>query len=472
MKQPHLAWIFKQQIMKLKIFFLSAVLAAFGQFGCKDFVDGINEDPNNAPDASLDVVLQAAMVSTIVVHEGEDARLAALWARQFTGSDRQYSGYEIYNVVSNDWNWDKNYIIIKNADIVIEKAAVENNKLASGIAKVLKAHTFGKMTSLWGDVPFSEAAKFPEITDPKFDDQMAVYQGIQQLLDEAVSDLSGGPTNAAVAAKDFFFGGDAAAWEAVANTLKARFYLHVGDYANAAASANKGIADPSGDWLAPHPQGNFTLDMNMWFDFGQINRFGYMTANGAILPALLDPASTTYRGNAKTDEAARFNFVYVGTSPDYDLNYDAMWAANASYPLVTSLENHLILAEAEWRQGNTAAALDALNAARADLAALFPDGTYEAYEMADFAEGGIAGRPGESAEDALLHEILEEKYASLVGQIEVFNDLRRTDNYLGLPPTTGSAFPERFLISQDEIDANVNAPNPIPDLFEPTDVNK
>ena len=50
--------------------------------------------------------------------------------------------------------------------------------------------------------------------------------------------------------------------------------------------------------------------------------------------------------------------------------------------------------------------------------------------MADLAEGGIAGRPGESAEDALLHEILEEKYASLVGQIEVFNDLRRTDNYL------------------------------------------
>ena len=101
----------------------------------------------------------------------------------------------------------------------------------------------------------------------------------------------------------------------------------------------------------------------------------------------------------------------------------------------------------------------------------FPDGTYEAYVAADFESGGIANQPGATAMESLLHEIVEEKYVSLVGQIEVFNDIRRTENLLEIPSTNGSEIPNRFLIPQVEINANANTPNPIPDLTEKTPVN-
>jgi len=69
-----------------------------------------------------------------------------------------------------------------------------------------------------------------------------------------------------------------------------------------------------------------------------------------------------------------------------------------------------------------------------------------------------------------LEEILIEKYTSCYGQLEAFNDMRRTDNYIGIPLKVGTtAYPERFLIPQNEIDANDNAE--VIDLYTPTPVN-
>jgi len=102
---------------------------------------------------------------------------------------------------------------------------------------------------------------------------------------------------------------------------------------------------------------------------------------------------------------------------------------------------------------------------------MYPDGTYEDFALTDFEPGGIEDNGKGNVIGNMLYEVLEEKYTSLIGQIEVFNDMSRTDNYLGLAPTTGGQLPERFLIPQAEIDGNTNAPSPIPDLFEPTWAN-
>lgn len=461
--------------MKFKNIWLFALVLLFSLSSCSDFVDGFEQDPNNANDAPIEAVLNGAFVGLIVGHEGEDARLAGMWARQFTGSDRQYSAFQVYNVNAENFEFDKYYLAIENAQIVIEKAALTNNLLASGIAKIVEAHSVGMMASLWGNIPYTEANQFPEIEDPVFDGQESVYANVQSRLDAAINDLSGNPSNAAIEGIDFYFGGDPAAWTAVANTLKARFYMHTKQYSEALAAAKKGVASIDGNWMAPHATGAYNQDLNFYNSFGISDREGYMTAEGAILPSWIDPSSDAYRGDTKTDETARFNHLFTDTGPAWDLNYSsgAMWGPTTSFPLVTAIENFLIMAETELQvNSDMGAALEALNEARAILATQFPEGKYEAYEMADFDEAGIAGRPGESAMDALMHEILEEKYVSLVGQIEVFNDVRRTDNFLELPATTGSQLPERFLVPQDEIDANVNAPSPIPDLFEPTPVNK
>lgn len=460
-------------IMTIKnIFSLLLVFALLAFSACSDFVDSYQEDPNNAADAPIEAVLNAAFVGTIIAHEGEDARLACMWSRQFTGSDRQYAALEVYTVNAENFDWDKYYLVAENSKIVIEKSAETNDKLASGIARTLQAHSYGMMASMWGDIPYTQANKFLEFPDPVYDPQPQVYADVQTLLDQAIADLSGNPSSAS-ASLDFYFGGDATKWSQAASTLKARFALHTGDYTTAISSATKGVKSTADEWIIPHTGGSYNQDQNIYYSFGQSDREGYMTANVAYLPAILDPANALYRGNAKTDEAARFAFAFTGEEGAYDLNYSGMWAATASFPLISAIETELILAEAEWR-GNSDpdAALEHLNNARAILAAQFPDGTYEAYELADFDNGGIASRPGLSRNDALLYEILEEKYVSLMGQMEVFNDVRRTDNFLEIPATSGNQLPQRFLYPQEEIDANINAPDPIPGLFEETPINK
>jgi len=456
-------------------FNLLLLLSLFGIQACSEYVEGYEISPNQAGDAPIEAVLNGAFTGLIIAHEGEDARLGSMWSRQFTGVDRQYSAYNVYNINAEDFEWDKYYLAVENAKIVIEKAAETNNLLASGIAKVLQAHSLGAVASLWGDIPFREANNFPEIQDPTFDSQEEVYDDIQALLDAAIADLSKAASNPEIEGVDFYFGGDPAAWAAVAYSLKARFYTHTKEYAAAANAATQGVPAAQGNWMIPHFTGSYNQDMNIYHSFGVQDRVGYMSAEGAVLPALLDPAADVYRGNAKTDESARFAYLFTGAAPNWDLNYEegAMWGATTSFPLVTAVENYLISAEATLRAGNDMqAALAALNEARELLAQQFPGGRYEPYVLADFEAGGIAARPGASAMEALLYEIVEEKYVSLVGQIEVYNDLRRTDNLLEIPPVSGSDIPQRFLIPQVEIDANSNTPSPVPGLMVKTPVNQ
>lgn len=452
---------------------LSVGVLLFGFSSCADFVDDFQDDPNNAADAPIEAVLNAALTGTIIAHEGEDARLACLWSRQFTGSDRQYSALEVYNTNAENFDWDKYYLVAENSKIVIEKSQQTNNLLASGISKVLTAHSLGMVTSLWGDVPYSQANDFLNFPTPVLDAQADIYSGVQGTLDAAISELAGSPSSAIIAGTDFYFAGDPAKWSAVANSLKARFYMHTQDYGAALNAASKGVASTDGDWIVPHTNGAYNQDMNIYHSFGVLDREGYMTANDAQLPLLLDASQADYRGNAKTDESARFAHLFTGEAGLYDLNYSGMWAASAPFTLVSTIEVELILAETNLRANNdNSTALTHLNNVRAILAAEYPDGTYEAYEIADFESGGLANPDGLATADALLHEILEEKYVSLVGQIEVFNDVRRTDNLLGFSAMVGTNLPERFLYPQDEIDTNPNMPNPIPDMFEPTSVNK
>ena len=142
----------------------------------------------------------------------------------------------------------------------------------------------------------------------------------------------------------------------------------------------------------------------------------------------------------------------------------------------------MILAEAGFRSQGFDTGLNYLNAFRAYMAAggyltnADPAQVkYDAYDAADFNNGGMENMDGLSADDALLREILEERYVTFFGQTEGFNDTRRTENEttvrVPIQPNVGTQLPQRFLYPQTEIDRNSNTPSPIPGFFEPTDVN-
>jgi len=226
-------------------------------------------------------------------------------------------------------------------------------------------------------------------------------------------------------------------------------------------------------------------------------RPGDITADGAFAAELLNSG----RKNAKTNEAGRLNYFYYPASGpdaqyatvDFEPNiYDGAFTPSSAYPIVTYTENQLILAESLLRLSATAnftAALTALNAVRAYHAGssspYAANGTvqYDAYTAADFASGGIAAYGTASANEGLLKEILTEKYLSLIGEIEPFNDQRRAttlagasnaaQSVVGVKPKRGGQLPQRFLYPQIEITTNPNTPaQSAADLFTKTAVNQ
>jgi hypothetical protein len=439
---------------------------------CTDDFEEINTSPNSATDAPLAALVVASQVSLMGVYESEDARLASMWTRQFTGNERQYGSYHTYGVTSEVFTFFNTYIgVIQPALDAQVKAEILGNEKTIGLVKVLRAMAYGYMTSVYGDIPLAEANSYPEIQNPQYESQANVYAQVQTLLDEAIVALGGeggiAPTS------DIFFGGDTDAWIEVAYSLKARYYLHTGDNAAAITAADNGVSSSAGDLLTVH--GNaVSAAQNSWYDFLVIQRQGYLTAYDSYLADILDAASTSYRGDAKTDEGARFSSIFTGAATTYELNIVSFFGPTAPFPLVSFYETKLIKAEALMNQNataNQAAALTELNAVRTSLAADF-GGTYDAYLLTDFAPAGIANAGGLSTGEALLAEIVEEKYVSLVGQVEVFNDMRRLDNPLGLTPTNGSRFPQRFLYPTDEVNSNENVPSPLPGLFDATPVNQ
>lgn len=454
------------------------VLAALLWAGCDALVNDekFDKSPNLATEAPPEQILTGALVGSILLQDGHLARLSGVWTHQFTGSDRQFLAYNEYRVSADDFTnmWNLAYQdIIGQTRLIRAEATETNNRLLRGIATITEALAAGTLTALFGDIPFSQAAQPEQYPNPAFDPQPQVYEAIQQMLGEAIADLQSG-AGISPGSRDIFFGADADKWIKVAHTLRARYYLHTGNYAQALQHAQMGIDAPdgSGDLIAPHGSSLYN-DANPFYLFVEVERSGYMTANNAFAPSLLDPASSIYRGNAKTDESARFAFYYAGENGDYVLNTaDGAFAVDADFPIVTYVENQLIIAEAALlANGDFNTALAALNNVRAALDQKFGPGAYQPYEATDFDAGGIANPQGESRNRALLREILEEKYLSLIGNIEAFNDARRTDNFIGIPIRTGNRFPQRFLYALSELNANENAPNPPPGVFEPTTVN-
>jgi hypothetical protein len=484
----------------LYIILALAVLTGAATTGCKKLTEGLNTNPNKPTSAPYQLVLNGAQVSAILVYEGNLARVAGIFSRSFTGVDRQYVDINRYNSTAGDYNdtWDNLYsIVIGQLKIVDEASTAVNDKSTVGISQVMLAQAFGLAADLWGDVPFSQAGDAARYPTPKFDTQADVYKGVQALLDSAIANLQAHVGNGP-ADKDIYFQGDRDKWIAVAYTLKARYFLHAKDYVNAIANAQNGIADASNNMMDPHGT-SITADLNIFYDFLYNQRVGYMNAQGAYAPSLLDPTSATYRGNAKTDETARYEYLYqlglITTDLDPNVlsnfdgwgnpqNQDGFFAGDTWFPLVTFQENQLILAEALIKNSSPddASALQALNKHRQYMAiggyintGYLPDGhKYDDYVLADFSPGGMVNpaSSGLTQEQALLKEILEEKYITLVGQIEQFSDVRRTKNLLGIPPTTGTKLPQRFLYPQDEINTNPNTPQlAAGDLFKETTAN-
>ena len=468
----------------MKKIFIIAVFTTF-MVSCSKVYEGQNVDPNNPTSVNAETLLRGIELANITVQVSHIQRITGMWMGQYKGATLLYKSLGEYSISGEESNDTWTYIyqsIAKQASVIREK--LPSNKSYSGITKIIEANALGTAAALYGDIPFSERANnaFPI---PKFDKQVDAYAGIQKLLDEAIIDLTA-VSAAAVISNDIFFAGKSTTWLRIAYTLKARYFMETRDYAKAYAAALNGINALNVSWKFIPPalvaDGDFNL-LNTLID----QRGGFLATAGSYMHEnLMKAAAVGNRNNTKTNEDARLKYYKItGTAASTELG---VAAKNAPMPLVTYEENLLILAEAGLRTVGFAEGLLQLNKLRAVLktnlglaAAPATGGTilYEPYVAADFNAGGIENRGTLTPDKALMKEIIEERYVSLYGTILPFNDarrLRKAENDVNVPipftTPTATQHPERVIYAQNEINANPNLPNPLPNLYLKTQVNQ
>ncbi len=414
--------------------------------------EGFQDSPNATGDAPSANLLGTAELAAMMTVESDNSRYSGIVSNYITGVQNQWAGINSYVFSPNDFDrtWNNMYTKgIKPTRLVKSKAIASGNDEMLGSAQLLEAYFLLEIASNWGDVPNTEA--FVEgVLNPSYDSQLSVIQAAINLLDEAI--VNGGSGNT------YFndgIGGTSttSSISQLANSLKARAYLLLGDYPNAHVAASNGIQNASGDLFGNH-DANVPAASNAYYQFLVVQRPQNIAPTGTYLEAMLNPANVTVSRSLVTPgDVDRYNFYF--TSPTLFNTVDGIFAAGASSSIISYKETKLIEAEALYRDSQETQARVALNEVRDALASEFGGA---------FPHSTATGL-------TLLNHILEEKYISIFPSAHTFHDLTRTDNMLGVSLKVGTQLPERFLYTQDEMNSNSNIPNPIPDLFTPTPIN-
>jgi len=455
---------------------------------CSDWLD-VNENPNALTEVpSGELLLKGTLLANTQIHKGHLLRSSMYYTGGLIGLQLVQNTIYIYNFTPGDansnWTHLYNGILVQNNKI---KEISPDLDALEGIIDINAAMALGTATTIWGDIPYTEAIPDnPGLTvKPAYDNQVDVYSDVQDLLDKGITTLQNAATSLSGDGKDadIFYGGDLALWIEAAHTLKARNYLLTKDYAAALTEVVNGISDPA-NTMAYRPIGSVSGNSNVIFNLVESSRAGDMTANGTFFQDLLDPANANGRNHAKTDETARRNFMYISGDGG---SADGIDAADAVMPLVSYEENLLIWAECLVRTGDNLGAIAKLNELRAHLRSgnafnVVNGGDtflYDDFVLADFQAAGIENVDAIAEDRAILREIIEERYVSGYTSYMPFNDMRRlkksdADVIVPFPLNTATATAnvERLLYPRSEIDTNPNVPSPLPDIFTVTTVNQ
>ena len=383
---------------------LSLVLAGAA---CDSFIQGpgLTETPNSPASGTPQQQIVAVQARMATLLEGQLARTAGIYTQQIIGSNNQQLTVTGYGYGETDYSGfftgfyaGGGLVAIRNVQAL---SAASDDKVLEGIAKIWEGLAIGTATSIWGDIPYSEAVR-PDILTPKLDPQQEVYAAVQTVLDEGIATLRAAPTTGNCEPADLVYcatlgprAAQISKWIAAAYTLKARFYLDLVErqgnaaYTLALAAAQQGILEApanAADAMHGRGPGDFRLfhggtqnvDANVWAGF-LTERGGDIVAGNNFIQILIarnDPRLSAYFNPNSLGQFTGHNQnnVLVGTGGASQINTAVRRQFTYRQPIVTWAENQLIMAEAKFRLTGAADALPHVNAVRTavGLAAL-PD---------------------------------------------------------------------------------------------------
>ncbi len=428
-------------------------------------ISEVNVNPNSPTQVPENVILPFAEESIARLMAGSGQVMSGIFVQYYEGIDnhpRQVQQYFVNEALYVEWDWNDYYDgPMINLKKMIEVAKGNGNFYYVGIGNTLLALCLGNVTSLWGDIPYSEALDGANNKSPKFDAQKSIYEAIQTLLDTAIVNFNKSYNGRKPTTDDILFGGDIAKWKKAAYALKARYYIHLTKRAaeldfnpaqKALEACQNAISSSSDDMLFPY--GYSASEYNPFYSF---TRLGYIIPNisfTSLLSALNDP---------------RKDFYYKKKFGLANLENSYFTSPNSPVFMITYHELKFIEAEARLRlDENDPLAQTALqDATRANLTKIcgdaVPQGTIDSYVTAN------ANLTGDF--ENKLKTIIRQKYIAMFASIESWTDYRRTgypvltpnpngDN----PQNPGGAIPRRLAYPQTERLYNKNFPTPLPTL--------
>lgn len=448
---------------------------------CSDSImDDIDTNPNVFSDAPLNTLLPNVITRyTTEVAGGATARTARFLSEQSTFV---LGGSILDGLSSNATLWQSGYLGLNDLEIIRQKALESGAWSYLGIADVLKAFYWSNITDLYGDVPFSEALR-PEIANPDFDSSESIYTAIQNILDEAITNLQRDPGLVIPRNDDMIFNGDRSMWIKTAYGLKARLYNRLSNI-DSQGSANNALTAISNSFATENEKfmfSQFQNTLNNGNPHSLAQNAQPMTSVGnGIWNTML---SFSPNDDIEDDPRANIWFTRVGgqllpapngtavsdfQEPRLDGAFyskpEVLKHFGAPMPMLTFVELKFIEAECNLRLNNPEAAYAAYQiAVRAALkeASIFnPAVALSTQAINDYISLATVS-PG--ADNLTQQMVVYQKYIYffLYQPIEAYNEFRRTDFFTVTDPG-GSA--TRFPYPIIELTRNRNTPTDIDDF--------
>jgi hypothetical protein len=468
------------------------IIVAIGFTSCKkNFLD-VNFTQNNPLEVPPSVVLPNTTIGMAFANANDLNRATSAIMQHIAGVANQTAAYDVYaldGAFDNQWNGEIYGGTLNNLQILIDKYSAASPAY-SGVAKLEMAYIFSMATDVWGEVPYSQAAKGLKFETPRFDKVEDIYQGntalgitsLFDLVKDGMADLDKTSLLKPSSLDDKVYSGDLTKWKRMGNTLLLKFAIHISNKNPVLAKStiqsvltgNNYINSNALDFEVPF--GSAVGNRNPIFDFNNNLRTGDQMLSSRLL-ALSKTLNDTVRlskfftksGGVFTsfNNGSTATPAALATRSKYNTYLTGAVGGEAPIRLLTNAQVNFILAEAMVTLGVTAPiTADSFYRAgiRASMAKVgMTQAEIDTYFATNTTVVSLTGTTPQQVE-----KIITQKYISWIGNgIEAFNDYRRTGYpVLALPlNATGdnpNVVPTRLPYTPAELARNPNAPKPRP----------
>ncbi|MDV4132210.1 SusD/RagB family nutrient-binding outer membrane lipoprotein [Elizabethkingia anophelis] len=482
---------------------LIGVISFLSFTSCKDenFGDDYNKDLYGIYDADYKSLMSGAMLNFAGWGQGNSNvyQMMPILFAQYQ-SQVTYTTEQQYGDTAGAWarfysnqliNFNRIINAYSSGTVTVGMTDQGSKENMIGVSKIFRAIIYKRITDTYGDAPMTEALRYDEIRNPKYDKQEDIYKAIIKDLKEGRDMLQ---ASGSTPKGDVIYAGDVKKWKKLANSLLLQVTLQLskkypGASGMAATEFKAALADPSG--LIE------TLDDEAWFAYAATNlvanplnsfRAADFRMSRELTDAMKGSATTFNPTTNKTPDYRLTIYATSGTMSAQGLpfGYSAPDLAEAGYStagtttistkyrsadspmyLMTASYTFLNRAEGAARGWSAESVNDmlkkgiVLNYNTLDSHFITGVAPFTGTKISDKAEAYANARVADIATAGALRVIADEKWISLFANgFDAWAEWRRTGFPLLKPAKralNGGIIPRRLRYPQDE--ANFNKVN-------------